>query len=273
MDSRIEIRPGRILNVRIYRRADADTTAFLIHGLGGRGDQWREQIDLLKQNYTLIIPDLLGHGKSEKPRPDKTNYYSFPELEQDIQELFNRYAGPNNIIFGHSYGGALTAALAINNQKKINRICLVTPLPCVPSFVVPLVYRLPLFMMEWLRPLLEKKFQSLAFDPGTSSELIDCEMRAAQANPMYVIKGMVTGMRDIPALDMRLLNLPAMVLMGENDKLVLPALQTQFYQALPQRQIVTIQHASHMVNLEKPQHTNRYITEFLETAPASTRGS
>src|SRR5690242_21838589 len=104
MDNKIEIRAGRIINVFTHEKPNSDTNLFLIHGLGGRGEQWREQIKVLKNHYSLIVPDLLGHGNSEKPKPESNNPYSFPELTQDLQALFNRYSTKNNIVIGHSYG-------------------------------------------------------------------------------------------------------------------------------------------------------------------------
>src|SRR5436305_13333279 len=42
----------------------------LIHGIAGRAAQWEQAMLLLAERYTVVAPDLLGHGESAKPRGD-----------------------------------------------------------------------------------------------------------------------------------------------------------------------------------------------------------
>jgi pimeloyl-ACP methyl ester carboxylesterase len=251
------------INVTIHKNSNTDAVAFLIHGLGGRGDQWREQIDTLKKAYTLIVPDLLGHGKSDKPEPGDINPYSFSELYKDIRALFAKYASNYNIVVGHSYGGPLAFSLAYEQPEKIHGLILLTPLPCAPSFAVPFLYRLPLVFMQLFRPYLEYKFIQLAFDPNDSPELIAVEKKAMRTNLLYVIKSMVIGMGDIQLLEASRLNTPVLHIIGENDKLVSPDVQKQFYHSMPQQQSSMIKHAAHLPHLEQPQITNTLINDFL----------
>lgn len=263
MDSRIEIRPGRIVNITTYNNPSSKATVFLIHGLGGRSQQWREQIKPLKEKYTLIIPDLLGHGKSDKPVSNTANLYSFTEFDQDLHAIFNRFSSDKNIIIGHSYGGALATSLAIDHQDKVSKLVLICPVACTPSVKIPLVYHLPVFMLEWLRPTLEKQFLRLAFDESTSSALIAEEAEASRANPMYVIKSIISGMKEIPQLDVTMLTIPTDIILGEHDEIVPPAISQQFYSAIPQHQFEMITHAAHMEMLEKPEQINKLMIEFL----------
>ncbi len=201
MDNRIEIRPGRILHISSYHHPHSQETAFLFHGLGGRGAQWREQIDVLKSQYSLVIPDLLGHGQSDKPKPEASNPYSFSELEKDIQAIFAKYATHKNRMIGHSYGGALAAVLASDHQDSVNHLTLISPTPCTPKLQIPRIYHLPTLFMELLRPMLDKQFQKLAFDHTANPMLLAQELQAAKENPMYVIKALVNGMQSIPLID------------------------------------------------------------------------
>src|SRR5580693_3351416 len=122
MDSYIEIRPNRHIHLSLYRHPTSPQTVFLIHGLGGRSEQWREQIPLLKENYTIVAADLLGHGKSAKPTANMKKTYSFSEFDLDLQTLFHKYSGERNIIIGHSYGGALAASLTMEHQDRIDKL-------------------------------------------------------------------------------------------------------------------------------------------------------
>jgi len=48
-----------------YRIAGTGKPVVLLHGFGEDGEIWNNQIDFLKEHFTLIIPDLPGSGKSE----------------------------------------------------------------------------------------------------------------------------------------------------------------------------------------------------------------
>lgn len=265
MENRIEIRPGRTLNVTIHNHPQHDVNVFLIHGLGGRGQQWREQVELLKDKYNLIIPDLLGHGNSDKPKPSNTvNPYSFIELENDLQALFNRYAADKNILIAHSYGGALATALGLKHQDKILRSILISPTPCAPSISLPFMFHFPVFMMALMRPLMEKQFRQLAFSADVNPQLLETELQASRKNPMYVIKSMIVGMKDIPAIDIKLLKQPTQIIVAEPDGLVAPDAQRAFYNDLPNHTFNTVKPGSHMSFLERPQEVNQLIEKVLK---------
>lgn len=264
MESSIEIRPGRFININYLPHAHSDSTVFLIHGMGGRGEQWREQLPLLQRTYNIVIPDLLGNGKSHPIRSSNgTNPYSFTEYDEDIHAVFNRYASSHNIIVGHSYGGALAVSLAIDHQDMIDKLLLICPLPCSSQIKIPNVYYLPSFILELLRPWLEKEFLRLAFDVSAKPTLINEEKRATRQNTLTVIKSILHGMRYIPHLDMTMLTIPTCIVLGEHDGIIPPQASRQFYEALPHHQFITFQHAAHMDMLEKPEEFNRVMLDFL----------
>lgn len=263
MDSRMEIRPGRIIHIKTYPHPTNKKTAFLIHGLGGSGEQWREQIQILKEEYTLVIPDLLGHGQSDKPKSNSHNLYCFEEFRRDMLALFHRFSAEKNIVIGHSYGGALATTLALANPDMITRLVLIAPVPCAGTANVPMIYHLPAFTLEWLRPLLEKQFAGLAFDPSDNPKLVKEEIEKSRHNPMHIIKNMIAGMETIPTLDVSLLKAHTLILLGENDKLIPPLLSEKFYNPIPHRNIETIQNTAHMVMLERPEQVNQLLRESM----------
>jgi abhydrolase domain-containing protein 8 len=261
----IEIRPGRSINVNLYSHPTSKATAFLIHGLGGSSAQWREQINLLKEHYSLVIPDLFGHGESAKPKSNQGNPYSYPELEQDLQALFKKMATEKNILMGHSYGGALAVGLAIDHQDKIDHLVLISPTACTPNIPIPIIYRLPAFLMEWFRPVLEKHFLQLAFMSTDDPALIETELMAGRKNPMYVVRALINGMKQTTKLDITMLTIPTLLLLGKLDHLIPAEHSEQFYRAIPNHQCVLFDDAAHMVMLEQPARTNQLIMNFLNS--------
>lgn len=84
-------------------KAHCGAALFLIHGVAGSSDVWQAQIDFFsQQGFEMIIPDLLGHGKSSAPADPKA--YSFAEISEDLLAVFDKFCKRCNVIIGHSYG-------------------------------------------------------------------------------------------------------------------------------------------------------------------------
>jgi pimeloyl-ACP methyl ester carboxylesterase len=264
MDNLLEIRPGRFINVAIYENPKAIGTILMIHGSGGNAQQWRHQIAALKVSYTIIVPDLLGHGKSAQPKPGSINPYAFLEFVQDLQILLQKFGAAQTILMGHSYGGALATYLTAMQQDKVKKIILIAPVKCEPKLDLPFLFRLPVFMLELFLPLLKKRFRAEAWDASTSRAIIAEETKAANNNKLYVIKAMRLGMRNIPFVNVSQIKKSALIIAGENDKIISNVRMIAFYENLPNREFAVIDNAAHMVLVEQPDETNSLIKGFLE---------
>lgn len=265
MRKKIEIRPTRNIIVNLYENPNAIGNIFFIHGLGGRANQWRNQIPFLKKKYTLIIPELYGLNGSDAALPQPPNNpYSFPEIYADLAVLFDQFKGDHNILIGHSYGGAFAAELCFNYQSDVEKLVLLAPVPCVTNFKAPAVYKLPIPILKLLRPLLEKQFTKLAFNKTTDQNLIQYEQEQSKAHPISIIKYLILGMTQIPAIDISQLKTPTLLIQGMNDNLVPTSQQEAFYSKIPNLKLEKIPNAAHLVQLEVSDLVNKQIKEFLE---------
>jgi pimeloyl-ACP methyl ester carboxylesterase len=263
MNQTLEIRPGRLINVAIYDNPTSTATIFLIHGMGGRSAQWRNQIAALQGKYTLIVPDLLGHGASTKPTPNRNNPYNFLDFYQDLKILFDKYAGKQNIVIGHSYGGALAAYLTALNFAKVTKLILISPIPCQAVQRIKFVYKLPIFIIKLLLASLQKKFQAAAFAPMTSSELIAQEGLGSKCNQLYVIKAMGNALTSIPFVDLKPVTTPTLIILGKFDKIISNVQSVAFYEALPNHTFYVVENAAHMAMLEQSAEVNQKIEQFI----------
>ena len=73
----------------------------LIHGIGDSSATWADLIPDLARNHTVIAPDLLGHGASDKPRAD----YSVAAYANGIRDLLGVLGIERATLVGHSLGG------------------------------------------------------------------------------------------------------------------------------------------------------------------------
>ena len=53
-----------------FRRAGTGPVVLLVHGMAGSSATWRHVMPALAERFTVIAPDLLGHGESAKPRTE-----------------------------------------------------------------------------------------------------------------------------------------------------------------------------------------------------------
>ena len=71
---------------RAYVRAGKGPALLLIHGIGDSSDSWRPVLKELSKTHTVIAPDLLEHGRSEKPRA----HYSVAAYANGMRDLTQR---------------------------------------------------------------------------------------------------------------------------------------------------------------------------------------
>ena len=258
----IELRPNRELSVIFAGNEEADKTLFLLHGLGGRADQWQALIPSLAKKYRIIAPDFFGQGESPSIR--KSSAYGFDELLGDILALFDQYKGKENAVIGHSYGGAFTVQLAKQRMNEINCLILLAPMPCTANYPIPFIYRLPVVFMEALRPLLIYEFSKRAFSKNAPVAMKETELNAIQHNPFWIAKALIQGIQKTPKTVLTELNLPTLLIITTEDNLVKPDEQRAFYQALPNVKCIELA-SGHIVMLEQPQVVNDLLREFLQT--------
>jgi pimeloyl-ACP methyl ester carboxylesterase len=106
---------------RAYVRAGSGPALLLIHGIGDSSDTWRPVVEQLAEHYTVIAPDLLGHGRSEKPRAD----YSVAGFANGMRDLLSVLEVDRVTVVGHSLGGGVAAQFAYQFPDRCERLVLV----------------------------------------------------------------------------------------------------------------------------------------------------
>src|ERR1044072_1523066 len=85
---------------RAYRVAGSGPAILLIHGIGDNSTTWSTIQSKFAQRFTVIAPDLLGHGKSDKPRAD----YSLGGYANGMRDLLTVLGIERVTVVGHSFG-------------------------------------------------------------------------------------------------------------------------------------------------------------------------
>src|SRR5689334_6802932 len=106
---------------RAYVKAGRGPALPLLHGLGCTHRTWLPVLDSLASRYTVIAPDLLGHGDSDKPRAD----YTLGAFANGMRDLLTVLDIDKVTVVGHSFGGGVAMQFAYQFPERTERLVLV----------------------------------------------------------------------------------------------------------------------------------------------------
>ena len=106
-----------------YRVHGVGKPVVLLHCSGGSHRQWDDLVRDLASSYQCYALDFMGYGRSSSFSRWETG--SNPDVAA-VDTLLDMIQTPARII-GHSYGGAIATAVALNSPQKVKGLCLYEP--------------------------------------------------------------------------------------------------------------------------------------------------
>lgn len=95
-------------------------TLVMVHGLGSRNAQWLPTARLLARHWRVVLVDLPGHGDTDMPDP-----FSLDRAESALDRAILDEGGGPVVLVGHSLGGLVAAAEAIDHPERVRRLVLI----------------------------------------------------------------------------------------------------------------------------------------------------
>src|SRR3954467_5090957 len=105
-----------------YRVAGDGPPVVLIHGMVNSSRHWEQVALRLADRYTVIAPDLIGHGDSATPRGD----YSLGAHAAVIRDVLSAIGIQKATIVGHSLGGGVAMQFFWQFPQRTERLVLVS---------------------------------------------------------------------------------------------------------------------------------------------------
>lgn len=105
-----------------YLGAGEGPVLLLVHGMAGTCENWRGVIEPLARHYTVVAPDLPGHGMSEGGPGD----YSLGSLASGLRDLLVTLGHERATLVGHSLGGGISMQFAYQFPEMVERLVLVS---------------------------------------------------------------------------------------------------------------------------------------------------
>ncbi|HTU01936.1 MAG TPA: alpha/beta hydrolase, partial [Candidatus Sulfotelmatobacter sp.] len=104
-----------------YRAAGKGPVLLLVHGMAGSSMTWRHVMPALAKQFTVLAPDLLGQGQSDKPRGE----YSLGAHANMLRDLLDALGHKRVTVVGQSLGGGVAMQLAYQFPERCERLVLV----------------------------------------------------------------------------------------------------------------------------------------------------
>src|SRR6266480_343861 len=105
-----------------FLRAGDGPLIVLVHGITSSSEIWLGVIRRLADRYTVVAPDLLGHGRSAKPRGD----YSLGAYASSVRDLLVALGHRRATVVGHSLGGGIAMQFSYEYPPFAERLVLVS---------------------------------------------------------------------------------------------------------------------------------------------------
>ena len=264
-----------------YRTAgEGDSVVLLIHGIVGSAKQWDPVTRLLAEHYTVVAPDLLGHGESAKPRGD----YSLGAYAASVRDLLLALGHRRATIIGHSLGGGVAMQFSYEYPPFAERLVLVSsgglgrevhPLlraATLPGseIVLPMIAHERLhgvgsFLAQALDRIGLRAGPDLAEMVRGYESLSDAGARMAFIHTLRAVLD-ITGQR-VNATDRLYLGelLPSMVIWGSRDPLIPVSHAKIAHEGLPGSRLEIFNDAGHFPQLHDPVLFAQTLRDFIES--------
>ncbi|OFJ52908.1 alpha/beta fold hydrolase [Mycolicibacterium grossiae] len=249
----------------------------LIHGMAGSAQTWREILPGLAKKYRVIAPDLLGHGKSAKPRTD----YSLGAFAVGLRDLLDELGVDSATIVGHSLGGGIAMQFLYQHPDYCQRLVLISSGGLGPD--VGLILRLLSAPgAEIVMPLIAPGFV-LAAGNSVKSWLTSLGLRSPRGaeiwnayssfNDAQTRESFLRTLRSVvdyrgqsvSALNRLQLrsDLPTLAIWGEDDTIIPVDHAYAALEARPDCRLEVLPDVGHFAHVEAPSRVIDLIDEFM----------
>ncbi|HXR28549.1 MAG TPA: alpha/beta fold hydrolase [Solirubrobacteraceae bacterium] len=268
----------------IYRVAGSGPPVVLIHGMLNSSSHWRSVAASLAEEYTVVAPDLIGHGDSAAPRGD----YSLGAHAASIRDLLAAIGIDRASVVGHSLGGGVAMQFFYQFPQRVERLVLISS-GGLGHDVSPLLRTAALPGMS---ALLSMTIRSRVLDGLWESGR---RMRERGASPGGYLQAIARALRPLETAEARgaflqtlrsvidvhgqrvsatdrvylLEAIPTMIVWGERDNTIPIEHGRRTHHAIPNSTFRTMPGVAHFPHLEDPDTLSALLREFIAaTEPA-----
>ncbi len=248
-------------------------TVLLLHGAGAATHSWRDLAPLLAQHFTVVAPDLPGHGFTQTPQPQGL---SLNGMAGAIPALLDVLDLRPVLAVGHSAGAAIAIRLRLDGQVGEGGVVSINgalkPFPGAAGHIFPAMAKL-----LFVNPLAIQMFAWRARRPGAVAHLLDgvgSRIDAAGLDAYERLLGSTghvagaLGMMahwDLNPLVAALPSLtgPLTLVAADKDRAAPPDIARAVHRMVPQSRLTLLHGLGHLAHEEDPERMAEIVRKAM----------
>jgi len=268
-----------------FRGGGSGPVILLVHGMAGSSATWTHVLPALARRFTVIAPDMLGHGESGKPRRGE---YSLGAHANMLRDLLHVLGHDHATVVGQSLGGGVAMQFAYQFPDRCERLALVSsgglgrevnallraltfpgaeyvfPLVCAPHW-----RDAGSRIAAWLGAIGLRAAPAIEEIWRSYSSLADADTRRAFFRTLHAVIDL--GGQAVSATDRLYLacQMPTLIVWGADDPIIPASHAAAAHDAMPGSRLVIFDGVGHFPHCEDPERFVDALVDFIAaTEPA-----
>ena len=255
----------------------------LVHGTGAATHSWRGLAPILAQQFSVVAPDLPGHGFTQSPPAHRLSLLG---MASDLGQLLRALDMKPDFVVGHSAGAAILARMCLDG-KIAPRLMVSLNGAFMPFGGVAHHLLSPLTKLLVMNPFAPRVFAWQASNAGAVERLIENTGSKIDPKgialygklvrtPAHVAAAlrMMGNWRLEPLLhDLPRLTTPLMLVAASNDRSISPDVARQVREICPQAVIERVQGLGHLAHEEQPQIIADLVVKYAARTKRSGKNA
>lgn len=226
------------MDIALYYQEKGNKDPFIfLHGNGGDGSYFKNQIDYFSDRYRVIALDTRGHGKS----PRGTKPFTIEQFSCDLYDFMEDFGISNAIILGFSDGANIAMKFAIKYPDKVKALILnggnLNPEGVKRTIQIPIE----------IGYKIAKRFASKSPDAKKNAEML----------------GLMVNEPDIRLNELSKITAPTLVICGRND-MIKESHTKKIAENIPDAKLSIIK-GNHFIANKRYVTFNKVVEKFLQT--------
>jgi pimeloyl-ACP methyl ester carboxylesterase len=243
----------------------------LIHGFPTSSHLWGEVVPLVPAGHRVVVVDLLGYGRSDRPRAGRVSVEA--HAERTVQ-LFDALGIDRACVVGHDVGGGVAQSMAVRHPQRVSRLCLVNSVAFeswpalevrLARAVLPVARHMP---AAWFVPMLRSGLLRGYADQDRGSHSVAHYVRpfgGTEGRDALVRHLLELDARDTAQLAPRLKDVtqPTAIVWGERDPFLPLGVGRRLRDAIPHSTLDVVPGARHFTPEEAPSRIGDALRALL----------
>ncbi|MFX1241368.1 MAG: alpha/beta fold hydrolase [Promethearchaeota archaeon] len=234
-----------------------------IHGWLGSSLEWKYQLYHFNLKNHIILLDLPGFGKSDKPRED----YTIEFYTKQIIDLLKLLKYNKVILIGHSLGGLIAQDIVLKKPKIVKKLILISSTSGKPQSILEriMIFWINILFKMFYRALLKKiigKIISPEEEFREFKKLYKNALKLPKAVVLKTFKNMTYTYKLKEGLCA--ISQPTILIYGSEDRIVSKAAINELNDYIPKTELFIIDKGSHRTMYDNSVKVNGLIEKFIQ---------